>query len=69
MPKPISQNDPVYYTFKRSCTNWGTYAYSRKITVETGLTFSQAKQACEKFNGIRDARQKRKGTMMEFTRE
>ena len=56
-----------YKTFKRSCTNWKTFASARKITVETGLTYAQAKERCEEFNKSLTSAQKRKGTKLEFT--
>ena len=56
-----------YKTFLRSCTDWRSFAKARKITVETGLTYEQAKQRCEDYKQARTARQIRKGTMMEFT--
>ena len=58
-----------YKTFKRSCTNWKSWAKARKITVDTGLTFAEAQDACKRFNDNRKAPQIRKGTMMEFTLE
>jgi hypothetical protein len=59
---------PIFYnTFKRSCTNWKTFAKSRKITVGTHLSFDDAWQQCKEFNTHRNARQIRNGTMMEFT--
>jgi hypothetical protein len=61
---------PTFYrTFIRSCTNWQTFARARKITVETGLTYEQARQHCEDYNRNRTAAQIRKGTKMEFTAE
>jgi len=56
-----------YRTFKRSATNWETFAHNRKITQSTGLTFAQAKEECEAYNNNRTAAQIRKGTMLEFT--
>jgi hypothetical protein len=56
-----------YKTFKRSCTNWKTFASARKITEETGLTYEQARQRCEDFNNNRTSAQIRKGTKLEFT--
>jgi TRAP-type uncharacterized transport system substrate-binding protein len=56
-----------YKTFKRSCTNWDTFATARKITEETGLTLEQARQRCEEYNTNRTAEQIRKGTKLEFT--
>jgi TRAP-type uncharacterized transport system substrate-binding protein len=61
---------PTYYkTFKRSATNWKTFASARKITEETGLTYEQARQRCEDFNNSRTAAQIRKGTKLEFTQQ
>lgn len=59
----------TYKTFKRSCRNWQQFAKARKITVDTKLTYEQARQRCEDFNAARTARQKGKGTMLECQRE
>lgn len=59
----------MYKTFKRSCTNWKTFASARKITVETGLTYEQARERCNEYNNNRAPAQIRKGTKMEFTEE
>lgn len=60
---------PIFYrTFRRSCTNWEEYSKARKITVETGLTFEQAYNACREFNQNRTNRQINKGTKLEFER-
>lgn len=56
-----------YKTFKRSCTNWSSFASARKITEETGLTYEQASQRCQEFNNNRTPAQIRKGTKLEFT--
>ena len=56
-----------YKTFKRSCTDWKTFAKGRKITVGTHLSLDDALQQCKEFNTHRNARQILKGTMMEFT--
>ena len=56
-----------YKTFLRSCTNWQTFAKTRKITQETGLTYEQARQRCEEFNAHRNPRQIKEGTKLEFT--
>ena len=58
-----------YRTFIRSCTNWQTFAKGRKTTVSTGQTYQQVVDACKAYNDVRDARQIRKGTMMEFERQ
>lgn len=61
---------PTFYkTFKRSATNWQTFSSARKITVETGLTYEQARQRCEEYNNNRTAAQIRRGTKLEFTSE
>lgn len=66
----------TYKTFKRSykvdpvkphITN--NFLRGRKITEDTGLTYEQARDRCKAFNDNRNARQIRKGTMMEFTQE
>jgi TRAP-type uncharacterized transport system substrate-binding protein len=56
-----------YKTFIRSCRNWNQFAKARKITQETGLSYQTAKERCKEYNDNRNARQIRKGTMMEFT--
>lgn len=55
-----------FRTFKRSCTDWRTFARARKITEETGLTYEQAAQRCKDFNNNRTPAQIRKGTKLEF---
>lgn len=59
----------TYRTFKRSATDWKSFASARKITEETGLTYEQARERCEQFNNNRNARQVRNGTKLEFERE
>lgn len=61
--------DMAYKTFKRSATGWKSFGSSRKITVETGLTYSQARERCQEFNANRTPAQIRKGTMLEFTEQ
>lgn len=56
-----------YKTFKRSATNWRTFATGRKITHDTGLTYEEARRQCEVWNANRTPAQIRKGTMLEFT--
>ncbi len=60
-------NATFYKTFKRSCTNFQQFGSARKMTVETGLTYEQAKERCEQFNNNRTSAQIRKGTKLEFT--
>jgi len=56
-----------YKTFIRSCTDGQSFLRARKMTQETGLTYDQARQKCQDYNKMRNARQIRKGTKMEFT--
>ena len=58
-----------YKTFIRSCTDWKSFAKARKITDCTGLTEAEAIDRCEWYNSRLNARQIRKGTKMEYTRE
>ena len=58
-----------YKTFKRSATNWQEFASARKITVDTGLTYDEAYEACQEYNDNRTPEQIRKGTKLEFTEE
>ena len=55
-----------YRVFKRSATNWRTFASGRKMTEATNCSLEEAKMICDEFNKNRNARQIRKGTMMEF---
>jgi hypothetical protein len=41
----------------------------RKVTQDTGLSYEEAYDRCQAYNNTRNARQIRKGTMMEFTEE
>ena len=59
----------TYKTFLRSCNNWKEFAKSRKITQDTGLSYSEAVARCDYYNDNRSARQIAKGTKMEFTAE
>ena len=67
----------AYKTFKRSYCKpekephglSNNFLISRKITVDTGLTYEEARCQCEVFNRNRTPAQIRKGTMMEFTEQ
>lgn len=59
----------TYRTFIRSCRNWQEFASARKITQDRGLSFEQAKARCKEYNSSRTARQKKRGTKMEFDSE
>lgn len=56
----------MYRTFKRSCTDFKSFASARKITDERGLTYDEARRRCDAFNSTRTPSQIRKGTKMEF---
>lgn len=59
----------TYKTFKRSCTDWKSFARARKMWQHYGLTYEEAIRVCASFNDNRNARQIRNGTKMEFTAE
>lgn len=59
----------TYRTFKRSARNWHEFARARKITVKRGLSYDEARAACQKFNDNRTAAQIRRGTKLEFTED
>jgi hypothetical protein len=63
------EENKTYRTFIRSCRNWEEFASARKLTKARGLSWSQAKQRCEEYNAHLSARQRRKGTKMEFEAE
>jgi hypothetical protein len=58
-----------YKTFLRSSTNWKEFFGRRKMTQETGLSYEQARERCQTYQANRTARQIKKGTMLEFTKE
>lgn len=55
-----------YKTFIRSASasQWG-----RKRTVDTGLTYDEARRACQNYNASRSSREIKRGTKMEFTQD
>ncbi len=59
----------MYKTFLRSSTTFRQFASARKITQQRNLTYDQARDACLAYNKGRTTRQKRRGTMLEFTTE
>ena len=59
----------MYETFKRSARNWTEFAQAEKTVVETGLTYSEAQDACRDFNDNRTDEEKAQGTKLEFTAE
>lgn len=60
---------PTYRTFLRSSTDWKSFGSARKITQETGLTYSEAQSRCDEYKKNRTSRQMKRGTMLEFTVE
>lgn len=58
---------PIYTVFKRSCTDWRSFARARRITIATRVTYAEALRICDQFNENRTAAQIRKGTKAEFT--
>lgn len=58
-----------YETFERSCRNFEEFATARKVTIDTGLTYEEAVEACRDFNSNRTPSQIEKGTKLEFTEE
>lgn len=61
--------NPKYKTFTRSVNNWSQFAKARKRTVDTGLTYDEARRACAEYNAGRTAAQIKRGHKMEFTQE
>lgn len=59
----------TYRTFKRSARNFREFSSRRKRTVDRGLTYDEARRACENYNKGRTASEKSRGTMMEFEAE
>jgi hypothetical protein len=55
-----------YKTFIRSASasHWG-----RKRTVDTGLSYNEARRACQAYNANRSSREIKRGTKMEFTQD
>lgn len=59
----------TYYTFVRSCRNWKEFASAEKVTQETGLSYEEAREACQQFNANLTESEVEAGTKMEFTEE
>lgn len=60
---------PTYYVFERSCKNWQEFASAEKKTIETGLSYDEAREICQEFNKNRTDTERENGTMYEFTTE
>lgn len=59
----------TYKTFTRSLVYPQSFSAARKTTRNTGLTYEQAYEECERYNAKLTAAQIRKGTKCEFIRE
>lgn len=59
----------TYKTFIRSARSFEEMVSARKITQDTGLTYSEAQDACKEYNDNRNAEQIAAGRKMEFTEE
>lgn len=62
-------SEATYYTFLRSARNFEEFASAEKQVVDTGLSYAEARAACEEFNADRSDGQREAGTKMEFTKE
>lgn len=61
-------SDPkCYRVFRRTCKNWREFGQARKYTIETDLTYSDARDMCERLNKERSAAAIARGTRYEFT--
>lgn len=58
-----------YATFLRSCRNWQEFAQAEKIIQDTGLTYAEARDACQAYNANLTEREIENGTKLEFTTE
>lgn len=58
--------NPTYKTFMRSATSFASFAKARKRTVDKGLTYDEARRACENYNKNRTPAEVQAGTKMEF---
>lgn len=59
----------TYCTFLRSARNFEEFSSAEKIEVETGLTYSQARENCKEYNSNRTEQEIELGTKMEFDEE
>lgn len=59
----------TYYTFLRSARNFREFASAEKRTVDTGLTYEEARAQCREYNANLSDADKEAGTKMEFTEE
>ncbi len=59
----------MYRTFKRSARNFAEFANAGKIEIDTGLTISEARSACQAYNDNRTESEIDAGTKLEFEEE
>jgi len=57
----------IYTTFLRSCRNFREFGSAEKHIQDEGLTFEEAREACQEFNSHLSEAQQEAGTKMEFT--
>lgn len=58
-----------YRVFKRSCRNWDEFAHARKFTQVRGVSYSRARELCDRWNATLTKAQVRRGTKFEFESE
>ncbi len=59
----------TYRTFLRSANNWSEFASAEKREIDTGLSWKEARRACDEFNNSRTEAEIRRGTKLEFEEE
>lgn len=59
----------IYHTFKRAARSLEEFSRARKIEVERGLTYDEARERCYLFNTNRSQAQINAGLKMEFEKE
>ena len=56
-----------YKVFRRSATNWESFAEARKTIIRRNLTLQEARQMCANYNDNRNPALIKAGTKYEFT--
>ncbi len=56
-----------YIVFRRSCTDWKSFAKARRTKIRANVTIQEAMKLCDEFNENRSPSQIRNGTKYEFT--
>jgi len=59
----------TYTVFKRSATDFQSFAKARKIVQRRGMSLEDARKMCDDFNDNRTEAQKRASTKLEFESE